>query len=339
MKKISKRFIISVLTLVLTIVALGTNTFAWFSLSTTSKVSNIGGQVTAGDGLQIQFVGQYWGRKDGETEDKMQDFQTGWMSNINLYDFSTSTNSNFKFDAVTTPNGYGDFTKMGQTNNGNLHLNAPAVANRDYLEFTINFRSQVAGTVNLTDLSFGGGTGEEVFKPDSSPYLQADGSTGTLNVLTRAAYGARVSFVVGNPATAENTTVYQMDNESNGLHLDIDNGVVKGNHVTENKGVKVGQYSYLTDGLGLKIYDNAVENAQILDPTTVTIASAKTAVSTESGGTTTYHTSIELTKNSEADDYLGSTTVRIWIEGWDADSYDSIYKLLLLIDMTFKKVS
>ena len=53
MKKTTKRMIISVLTLVLTVAALGTTTFAWFSLSTTSQISNISGQVTGGEGLEI----------------------------------------------------------------------------------------------------------------------------------------------------------------------------------------------------------------------------------------------------------------------------------------------
>ncbi len=334
MKKLSKRFIISVLTLVLTVVALGTSTFAWFSLSTVSKVSNIAGNVTAGDSLQIQLSGIK--ASDGT------EHTTQWMSNIDAGDFLTAiAGAGFEFDAVTTKDNK-NFKKMGQTTTGNLHLGDTAVANEDYLEFTINFKSQKEGVVNLTELVFGGDAGA-IFVPKGLPYIQVpEKAVSSLPVSTRAAYGARVSFTDGATPTP-NQQVYQMGNDTAVPKLDFNDGnnptEVLGNYVMQSTtSIEGGQWSYLTTGLGLKIYDGAAETTQ-LQPNSGTILTAATAISTIDGVLTTYNTKITLAQVEGAGDYLGSVDVRVWIEGWDVDTYDSILSLPLKVDLTFKKAA
>ena len=55
MKKLSRKLLISIFTLVITVLAVGASTFAWFALSTTSQVSNIGGKVTGGEGIEVRL--------------------------------------------------------------------------------------------------------------------------------------------------------------------------------------------------------------------------------------------------------------------------------------------
>ncbi len=320
MKKLSKRFIISVLTLVLTVVALGTSTFAWFSLSTVSSVSNIGGDVTAGDGLQIKLSGTKPGGSLKETQ---------WMSNIDFSSFIALIAPDLEFDAVTTLDGKTGFTKMGSTNNGNLHLNAATTANKDYIEFTIHFKSQKAGTVDLTNLVFGG-SNTATFQSTGADYVQVPTKAASnVPVTTAAANGARISF------TGSSTTVYQKANSDLTLNLDGDSEPesVTGNYVMESEAIVGGQWSYLTQGLGLRIFNNAAENTEYLDgdlPTNLLVAATDI---TETGTST----SIELVQTGGTGNFLGEVVVRVWLEGWDVDTYDSIFTLNLRIDLTFKK--
>lgn len=56
MRKMSKKIIVSVLTLVLTVVALGTTTYAWFTVGGTVAVEEFEMQVTSGVGLEIAYL-------------------------------------------------------------------------------------------------------------------------------------------------------------------------------------------------------------------------------------------------------------------------------------------
>src|SRR5690554_1319203 len=57
MKNLSKKAILSILSLVLTFVALGATTFAWFSLGTTAVVNPFEVQVKGSEGLEITLEG------------------------------------------------------------------------------------------------------------------------------------------------------------------------------------------------------------------------------------------------------------------------------------------
>src|SRR5690554_7311943 len=60
MSKLSKKAILSVLTLVLTFVALGATTFAWFTLGTTATVDQFNVEVRGSEGLEISLDGDNW---------------------------------------------------------------------------------------------------------------------------------------------------------------------------------------------------------------------------------------------------------------------------------------
>src|SRR5690554_6169357 len=93
MKNSTKRIIMSVLTLVLTVVALGTTTFAWFSISNISTVSGVKASVQAGDGLEIQLVGSSY-----ESNFKNSLVESDWNG------FMAADAAGFEFAAVTYDN-------------------------------------------------------------------------------------------------------------------------------------------------------------------------------------------------------------------------------------------
>src|SRR5690554_3527579 len=106
MTKISKKAILSILSLVLSFVALGATTFAWFSLGTTATVEKFEVQVTGSEGLEISL---------GDSNQ--------WYTNINstvmrayiaslveeLDDAELNDDGDFVMDAVTTEDGISFF--------------------------------------------------------------------------------------------------------------------------------------------------------------------------------------------------------------------------------------
>lgn len=320
MKNTSRRIITSVLTLVLTVIALGTTTFAWFSLSTVSNVSNISGDITAGDGLEVRLY---------STEAK----KTSWKSNLSASDvedfIEEITVADFQFapvtaTALTTFKTQG--TTTGGSNDGNIWLGPEATANTHYLEFEIQFRSQEGGYVNLTDLTFGGTT--VTFTPDGDEYIQMAGKdAGNRTVTTRAAYGARVSF---------DETVFQYGGDE---EITTTETTVSGNtFMNGTTGIDAGQWSYLTTSKELKFYSDEAGATQIT-ASSATILKAESSEDLGSGEAA--RVKIDLDKKTAGDvvTYEGSRTIRIWIEGWDADSYDSIYGAELIVSMIFEKTT
>lgn len=335
MEKTTKRMIISVLTLVLTVAALGTTTFAWFSLSTTSRISNISGQVTGGEGLEVKLV------RDGGTS-------SAWLANIDANTLANFYPQNFRFEAVTTddPNAT-EFFMMKQSDEGFITLDGATQKNMHYLEFDIQLRSQTPGIVRLTGLEFPDATNPPVdLVIDGNAYEQFDNLEEKTNytVRTRAKNAARVSISqLDKEGNQLATQVYQNGDETpthgadGGLRYDGSN--IIGNHVMGTTGVNFGQWSYLTQSRGLKIYSDISDLANpvlLNDPTGITILAAETSVNIDA---LTYRTTINLLEGGVGGTgyYSASFRVRIWIEGWDADSYDSIYNALLSVNFTFQK--
>jgi len=57
MNKIARKLVLSILTVVLTVAALGTTTFAWFTLTNTSVVQPFQAQIVSDTGIEIA-IGQ-----------------------------------------------------------------------------------------------------------------------------------------------------------------------------------------------------------------------------------------------------------------------------------------
>lgn len=72
MKNLSRKLLLSIFTVALAIVALGTSTFAWFTLGTTSEVSEIKINLQNSFGMEISLDQKKWGNEvsfDKETKD------------------------------------------------------------------------------------------------------------------------------------------------------------------------------------------------------------------------------------------------------------------------------
>lgn len=128
MRKMSKKIIVSVLTLVLTVVALGTTTYAWFTVGGTVAVEEFEMKVTSGVGLEIAYVHKYGGQLAvddpslnyvktinandlyaylfndyygyiNDDDDKLDDVRA------NIAGYASAWKDAFRMDAVTSANG------------------------------------------------------------------------------------------------------------------------------------------------------------------------------------------------------------------------------------------
>ena len=337
MKKLSRKLLISIFTLVITVLAVGASTFAWFALSTTSQVSNIGGKVTGGEGIEVRLYHKLEST-DPEVEDKIT--VTPWKSNLSDNDVSTFLKTiketNFEFKAVNSLDG-ANFTMLALSA-GILKLGETAKANEDYLEFQIQFRSQSNGTIALTKYEF-----DATKNPlkdviiDSNDYLQynlanTNNDLSAHPVSTKAAFGARLSLNNGT-----DTQVYQHA-ETDPKGLTNNSNIIVGNYVMGTKPVEVGQWSYLTTGLGLIIHDSTGSSIDL--PTSDLLAEAYTSHLDEDDHRSTVTLLENPTSTGDANkNHFAEFAVRLWIEGWDADTYDVILTMPLYISLEFKKIA
>lgn len=330
MEKTSKRIIMSILTLVLVVVALGTTTFAWFTLSNVALVNNIEANVIAGEGLEVAIA------IDGENV-------TGFKSNLGASDWTLVMNhialkesKAFEFNAVSTANG-NDFTKVAITN-GNASIGQDAEANVDYLAIEILFRSQTAGSVDITGITIDNTVGGQTFEPEQEYEQTPAGAPSKMNISTRAANAARV--LIKN-AEGTNLGNYQLS-EGNPAY-NVGTTVITGN-AANNEPVSYGQWSYLVN-MGEVLYNKPVydvDGTTILshdpiDPATdfanITVYSA-----TQLSAFATIASASTLTQDPiDTAFFTGQISVLIWLEGWDADAYDSIFQSLLSVSLAFER--
>ena len=120
MKSLTSKFILSVLSLVLTGVALSVGVYAWFTINNTAQVDQFSADVRAGSGFYISLNGTQW------YTDITTDMITEYLS---------SAKPNFQFDNVTSPDGVTFKTLAG----------APANT-ANYIEFPLYF----AGNASLS---------------------------------------------------------------------------------------------------------------------------------------------------------------------------------------------
>ncbi|MDY0276560.1 MAG: hypothetical protein RBQ97_00595 [Acholeplasma sp.] len=336
MKKTSKRIILSVLTLVLTVVALGTTTFAWFTLGNVSNVSGLEAEIMAGDGLEVRIIGY-------KSESTAPDYTGEFKNNLSSADFTAALAAfatDFKFSAVTTKQATDleTFKKIKLPTSGTQLTLDAATKNTDYLEFVLEFRSQLSGNVNLTNYEFAGN--DKTFDPtpgtDIFSYQQLSSTPASLTghkVQTAAKNAARVSFSSG--ATPVLKGAYQLKgtkvgetNEVYAVTGTTGEEVISGNDASATPAT-YGQMSYMTRK-GYELPETPTSNTEwvaakeaLVNPTDgdqVVVLSQKTGAETD-------------------DPFYGEVIVRVWIEGWDADAYDSVFSTKLTVNLTFKKVS
>lgn len=303
MIKTTKGILLPVITLMFILIALTTTTFAWLTLGKVAVVSNISGDIIVGDGIEIAL---------GIEGSRL----TNYKSHLTASDWQLVMNelSDYRTNAVTTING-NDFYKLVFNNiDGKYGLyKSEAIKNVDYLDIEIYFKSNTSGTIYLTDF-------EIISEPvlfDPRVNYDIDGS-GIKEVNSFNAYAMNAArLMIGN-------NIYQVD--------DI---IPSNTHIT-NKGVNYGQFSYLTNMKNDIYWSNTSNNLEQLIKLTETnitdVEIANALVNITNG-----EVEVALLNNSNSNDYTAKVSVKLWIEGFDADAYDAIFGANLGVTLNFRK--
>ncbi len=284
MNRIARKLVLSIVTVVLTVFALGTTTFAWFTLTNTAVVQPFQAQIVSDTGIQVAL---------GDIASPAGLTGLQWRTTITTEEIENYIDAkylgNFEFMNVTSPNGF----TMNQLGG----VGAPA---SNYLEINLHFRSSDATEifweeVELTATTKGWTTGTTFV--DSKGETRLAGSNFNIN----AADAFRISIrsnegtpiVYENPVSATNTVLGEQPG------VPFTNGGVGMNGSTNyyyevNQVLPEGHESVTTVGTV-----TAINGQKVLDMTD---------------------------DDSIMSDfrYYGSITIRIWLEGWDAEAYNSI---------------
>lgn len=306
MTKNTRRIFVSILTLVLTVVAVGTTTFAWFTIGNVATVTGISGQVVGGEGLEMQLVRYVDGTP---ANDKATDFK----NHLGADDWAIVRPADFKFKAVELNETTGVFTQLGvitgAVNHGKLHRGAATTANVEYIELTVNFRSLSAGTISLTNLTFNELT---VSGFDAGvPYIGLDGNnipSGTVTPDFDGSHALRVTFTGG----ASNNLTYRKDHAVNAQH---------------------GQWDFISQK-GNEIYEDSTGAQKVASSPGYSGVAFTNVAGSENGVT------VALTSTPDTDGFhTASLTMQIWVDGWDPHTFDAIYEMLLGLSLTFEKLA
>ncbi len=228
-----------------------------------------------------------------------------WFTDIPssaIQTYLTNTAGFEKFKDITSANGK-TFTKFN--NSGYIQSTS------DYVEFTLDIRSEQNLTVYWTDAVL---TEEQAktWTPDVN-FTHTSGA-----VTTSSSLNLRVS-------NAARISVEGVVNEAPVLYV-YEKGNVEGNTVLNETPIVNGSVSY---------YNAKVQVADRI-PTSLTGITLKETFTSFNEDVNLNNAILSLVK-AEGDTYAtGSITVRVWIEGWDADTFNAILNETLRVSLAFE---
>lgn len=296
MNNIARKLVLSALTVVLTVAALGTTTFAWFTLTNTAVVQPFQASVVADTGIEVSLDGVDW-------------YTTLTEPLISAY--ITSAYGSFNFTHVTTVNGFSNFNTLGASGLTNT--------TSGYLEIPVYFRSNSASAIDWTgvtltsplspwtsDVAFTATTGAVV----AGGSIPQDASN-AMRIGIQGVVGVDPDHVVvfEKPASNNNNVVLGGDGST---PADFSNGGVGDDGSYNYYFIKTGSLVPGTDAVitapTVTLINDSAAAQRILDMT----------------ADSTYNTA-----------YWGQITIRIWLEGWDADAYNSLLARQITAGFTF----
>jgi len=291
MTKMTRKLILAVLTVVVTVVTLGTTTFAWFTLTNTSVIQNFDVNIIQDAGIEIAVA------ELGTPAENLQWRTTLTTAEILAF-LDTKYAGNPQFTHVTSQDGR-TFRTLGIGAIGDT-------TSSGYIEIPLHFRSNSADEIAWDSVTLASGIVQY------RPAVEFTDSTGVLRNTTQtyptdAADAMRISIsgsVEGslltttfeNPATATNTVLGGL------TAVDLTNGGVGVNGA-------INFYYESTNTL-----PGGSDSVTTVATITSLVPGTGVKVLTMTGGQTAIH----------QQEYYGSIVIRIWLEGWDAEALNGI---------------
>lgn len=312
MRKLTTKLLFAIISVAFALVALGTTTFAWFTLSDTATVSTFDAQITAGEGIEISLDGTNYYTTIPATVIQGKIDQL----NVELKDVTSNDGKQFFYLNSDTAINY---TSLG-------------AEKKPYIEFDLFFRSPSATGVILNDYEFTSKHVVQVEDPENPGEMvdqEVEGILWTADVTFTNSFSEVVT--AGTPATyyahaALRMSLTPVSNED----LEGTAVVYQAPDDSEEEEGKTNKALYSETGdtvspieNGMVDYYNKKNSDNPLDITGVTLANALTEASESN--------LITLAANTPQ-----KVRVRIWIEGWDPDTFNAILNAKINVKMVFK---
>lgn len=308
MKKAGRKLIVSVFVLVVAMSLAVTSTFAWFTMTNTPSVDGFNVNVTTSEGLLISLTGADGTYKSRFTKSEIEAaIGTVYLS------------------PVTSTDGIAMKDLAGQT-----------AATSSYVSFDLHFFSSTLQSVKLnstgnsvtsvknpsTDVDFAKAwktIDASLYSNDvnllnpSNGVVDEDGEIKTgADIIAKAQNAVRISFVNGASA------VTWYPNIDKGFNLDYNFLQLSEGFEPKNLGLEyfnhVSDTAYLATSFPEIFSTSWYDGTYIADNTLITLAPAA------GGG------------------FKATLTIKIWIEGYDGDCFDSIMDDILTIALKFQGV-
>jgi len=307
MKSMTRKLLLSVMAVVLSVIALGTTTFAWFTITNVANVQPFNAEVISDEGIEIAI---------GTGTPMELEWKTT-LTTQDIYDYIASVHTaGFFFNHLTSVDGR-NFTTLGTS--------GPGVGSTEgLLELPLHFRSDSTSEINWTQVVLSGTTESfttRVGFTDSKGVAQIANSTYNVN----PADAIRVSLS-GNVASILTTVVYE--NPSSLTNTVLDARVAADFRGTQEDVLGVPTYIGVNGAVNYFYRSNAMLPGG---------ADAVTVVDTIQDVTLTKV--LDMTAGSLATaerEYYGTLTVRVWFEGWDAEAYNSLLGKTVTLSLRFE---
>jgi len=322
MTKLSRKLLLSIVTVALALVTLGATTFAWFTLSTRAEVEEFKVDVTSGAGIEISVDGMNY---------------SNYITANDIYAAINRAGSSTVLDHVTSPDGI-EFKTIGfNEKDGTVHFDEDATSG--WTEFKLWFRSPENGvevymlkntTVTSTGIDWVADADFNLTK-DSTTKV---GDTYTLyganavristteNDVTYTS-GSGFSYTPGKEAKVFELGYKDKGDQKLGQDIQTEYGSVAYYNTKNPKNPITTTHTQNAKLPTVYGYDNLPElkdlNTSAINNETHVPVDTLSAASKISGTTL----------------YYGQITVRIWLEGWDPDMFNAIMADKIQIHLFF----
>lgn len=320
MRKLTQKLVLSVVTMALVVIALGTSTFAWFTLTNKASISAFQAQVTAGEGIEITL-----GDWNGTTY-VAPTASTTWYTVLPesvIEGYIANMQPNFRFDNVTSPN--------GTTINNEAGTGQTYSSSAKYIQFQLYFRSSAAKHILWSSATLSGT--EETWVVNVPSFIPSDqsapwtlGSSKTVAAWT----GARVSI------QGSATVVYQAPEDQSLTVINSNDDIDSFDLALVDHDSNPGTNDVAVVGAGGATPWGAAAYGIAAGKDTTYGESIPTVASTTDVNDTAQQI---LTLTANGGYFTGSVVVRIWIEGFDADTFDAIFDTELSVLLGFEAVN
>ena len=311
-----KKIYLSVLSFLLISIVFGTASYAWLSMSVVNNLENLSLTATSGNELEISIDGE-------EYSNSLPNYILDeFLRDVRLQDVTSLDGINFQ--------------------TGGVIQEGPAIKNRHYLSFDIYFRTirrenSIYLVNNVSSIV-------EYDIPTEGTFVTSKGVSWT----SKHDYqnGPELSDMVSKGDTAVyyagdsiRVSVIELINQQNDLDLrtlqDMKTNIfdLSGDQ-SRGYGVPYGQFSYFEASTQTQLDLPILFPDTIYELTEFHETNPYQALTNHSLLATLQPTGLYDNKNREY--FTGKVRINIWIEGWDADAFDSIAYDRIRIQLQFK---